>query len=186
MYWQFQAELDMTRKELEQRKAAYELLRREYDRHRAAVRGEAGAVDLQARLERWVAWDRFAGAGLRRRFALHAVGERKGDTAAPCDGRERVRITSIFLTLVFVVRAERERDDLAKIMRERQGMGVSGRGDALGDAAKERAMREEAERLLLEERVKREGGDAKLHEADEVLTTTTHSTPFTRTHTRKF
>lgn len=34
VYWQFQAELDFTRKELEQRKAAYELLRREYDRHK--------------------------------------------------------------------------------------------------------------------------------------------------------
>jgi hypothetical protein len=66
------------------------------------------------------------------------------------------------------IRAERERDDLAKIMRERQGMEVSGRGDVLGEVAKERAKREEAERLLLEERVRREGADAMLEETGEV------------------
>jgi hypothetical protein len=52
MYWQFQAELDLTRKELQQRKEAYDLLRREYERHKAAGKSDAAAVDLQARLER--------------------------------------------------------------------------------------------------------------------------------------
>jgi hypothetical protein len=47
-------------------------------------------------------------------------------------------------------------------------MEVSGRGDVLGDVAKERAKREEAERLLLEERVRREGADARLEETGEV------------------
>jgi len=69
---------------------------------------------------------------------------------------------------LFCIRAERERDDLAKIMRERQGMEVSGRGDVLGEVAKERAKREEAERLMLEERVRREGADAMLEETGEV------------------